>query len=253
MMHDGRGEAASHIRALRARLLAIDEGRPPRIITITSGARQEGKTTLSFNFGAALSEISRGRVLLIDGDVLKPSLHRMANLRPGTGLGDVLGPDPVLDDRIYETAVPQLDLLAARRPSDQDHYEEILSQNCGHLLNLVRRYYDYVVVDTPPVPAGSQAATFGKHSDGVLFVARLERTPREVVKRWIGELTESGSRVLGCVLMWRRHHIPGVIYRFFGTPPRYYYGDYRLRRGEWEDEEEQADGVQPNGAPAPGQ
>jgi len=222
MVRDRRGEAASQIRHVRARLLAMNNGNPPRVISVSSGTREEGKSTLVLNLGAALAEVDPGRVAVVDGDVRGPSLSRLANVDAQVGLREILTDNLSLEGRIYETAVPRLDIVPCLA-GDPAEYEGSLVQHCEQLLAKLRTLYSFVIVDTPPVMKSSQACTFAKHSDGVILVARLERTPREVVKRAADELRNAGGNVLGCVLTDRKHHVPRLIYRFFGTPSDYYY------------------------------
>jgi len=224
MVSDRLGEVASQIRALRAKILAMNDGNPPRIITVTSGTRAEGKSTVAINLAAALSEIESGRVLLIDADILRPNQHIIANVEAHTGLNDILADDQIpLDGNIYETAIRNLDLIPSRTMTDNKDAENVLHQHCGALLEKVRRHYAFVIIDTPPVMIGSQASTFGKKSDGVILVARLEQTPRHVVKRATEEMLASGASVIGCILTHHQHHVPNFIYSFFGTPPPRYY------------------------------
>ncbi len=230
-VHDPFGEVASQIRAVRARILASNDGKPPRVITVTSSARAEGKTTTALNLAAALSEVDPGRVVVLDGDLPAPGLHKLAGIEPQSGLVDVLNDALELAGRVYETQVPKLDVIPAQPGALEESTESLLSQNCARLLAGLRRRYSFVIVDTPPVLAASQACTFARHSDGTLLVAQLERTPRELVKRAAEELRHCGARVIGCVLTQRKHHIPDFLYRFFGTPPGYYYGYSRGRHG----------------------
>jgi capsular exopolysaccharide synthesis family protein len=229
MVHDKFGEVASQVRALRARLLGMHKGHPPRVITVTSGSREEGKSTVSLNLAAAFAEVTEGRVILVDGDLVAPGLHLMAGVDADTGINNVLDDGLVLDGNVYETSIPNLDLLPARPIGEEKAYEGELSQNCAALVKKLRQMYSFVVIDTPPVLAASQASTFAKHSDGVLVLARLEKTPREVVRRTVEELEHSGATIVGCVLTHRRHHIPNFIYRFFGSTPHYYYAYSRSR------------------------
>lgn len=224
MLSDRLGEVASQIRALRAKILAMNEGHPPRVLTITSGTRAEGKSTVTLNLATALSELESGRVLVIDGDILRPSQHLLANVTVETGLHEVLFDDDLpLDGNIYETAIHNLDLMPTRPITEDTDAESVLHRNCGPLLDKVRRHYAFVLIDAPPVMTGSQASTFGKKSDGVIMVARLESTPRHVVKRATEEIMASGAKVVGCILTQQKHHVPNFLYRFFGTPPPQYY------------------------------
>ena len=231
MRHDERGEAASQIRSIRARILASTNGALPRVITVTSSARKEGKTTIAMNLAAALAEVAAGRVVIIDGDLPSPGLDELANVQHTTGLNEILDNNLQFDGNVYETMIPGLDIIPARAMGSENNYEGVLSQRCGELVARLRQFYSHVIIDTPPVLAGGQAITFGKHSDGVLLVARLEKTQREVVKRAQEELERSGAKVLGCILTHRKHHVPDLIYRFLGTTPRAYYGYGRGRNG----------------------
>ena len=229
-----RMHVASQIRSLRARILATNDGNPPRVITLSSGTREEGKTTMAVNLASALCETDQGRVVVVDGDLLAPALHEVMGVRAETGLNEVLKNELELEGNVYETAIPRLDIVPCHLPDVDDEYERTLARDCKQLLTELRKRYSYVIIDTPPVLGGSQACTFGKHSDAVLLVVRLEKTPREVIKRAKEQLTQSGSNVMGCVLTHRKHHVPDFIYRLFGNRPgyysRYYYGSRRARR-----------------------
>lgn len=220
---DGGCAFSSQIRGLRAKIMAMNNGMPPRVLTITSGSREEGKTTVSMNLAAAFAEIHAGRVALVDGDLLQPCLHDALNVTVGEGLNEVLSDGLRLDGRVYETAIPNVDLLPAKYDANNKFIEAVLHSQCSNLFDQLRKMYAYVIVDTPPVLAGSPASAFGKNSDGVILVARLEKTPRHVVTRAQEELTNAGAKVVGCALTHHRHHVPNFIYRFFGTTPSNYY------------------------------
>lgn len=221
---DRLSEAASQIRAVRSKLMALNQGAPPRVIGITSGSRQEGKTTMAFNLAAALSEVDPGRILLIDGDTLRPNVHTLLGLNPRSGLSNILQAESLpLDGNVYETQIHNLDVIPTPFAITDHDQERQLHQNAPRLIARLRERYSFVIVDTPPVMVGSQAATFGKCCDGMLLVAKLEKTPRHVVKRAAEELFSAGVNVLGCILTNRKHHVPNLIYRFFGTTPSHYY------------------------------
>jgi len=228
LVHDKWGEAATQFRAVRSKLLAMNEGEPPRVLTITSGTRKEGKTTVSLNLAAALCEVTKGRVVVVDGDPRGPGVHLLANAEVDKDMFDILqGEKLSLDDAVYETAVPGLDIIPACNITELDGQAGLLANRCEALLSELRRFYSFIIVDTPPVIASSEACTFGLHSDGALLVARLEKTSREVTKRAAEELQHSGTKILGCILTHRQHHVPGAIYRLVGHTPQYYYQNYR--------------------------
>ncbi len=223
LFHDRVGQFASQMRSLRANIVALNSGAAPRVITVTSTGREEGKTTVCANLAAALGEVESGRIIIVDGDIVQPALHLTMNVRVQAGLRAVLQDGLKLDDRVYETAIPNVDILPSFGIGPDAGFEGPLHQRCGQLLALLRKHYAYVIIDTPPVLAGSPAATFAKHSDGVILIARLEKTRREVVKRTAVDLTDAGAKLIGCVLTHQKHHVPDAIYRFLGTTPAHYY------------------------------
>jgi capsular exopolysaccharide synthesis family protein len=227
---DSRGEVAAQVHDLCSRLMALKDSVPPRTITVTSASREEGKTTLAVNLAVALSELGGGRVVVVDGDLYAPDVHSLANLTVKTGLNEVLEDGLSLDGNVYETAIPNLDAIPARAIGKESRIDRQLDRSCPELLAMLRKHYAYVIIDTPPVLAGSLACTFGRHSEAVLLVARMEKTPRDVVRRALVVLTDSGSNVVGCVLTHRKHHIPNFIYGLFGSTP-YYYGRSRDKTG----------------------
>jgi len=229
LFHDRVGEFASRVRSLRANIVALNNGASPSVITVTSARREEGKTTVCANLAAALGEVETGRIIVVDGDILQPSLHLTMNVRVGPGLRAVLQEGLKLDGHVYETAIPNVDILPSFGMGPDEGLEGPLHQRCAQLLALLRKHYSYVIIDTPPVRAGSPAATFAKHSDGVILIARLEKTPSEVVKRTAKDLTDAGAKLLGCVLTHQKHHVPDRIYRLFGATPTHYYRYGRSR------------------------
>jgi capsular exopolysaccharide synthesis family protein len=223
LFHDRVGQFATQMRSLRANIVALNSGAPPRVITVTSAGRDEGKTTVCANLATALGEVETGRIVIVDGDIVQPSLHLTMNVRVQSGLRAVLQDGLKLDGHVYETAIPNVDILPSFGIGPDEGFEGPLHQRCAQLLALLRTHYAYVIIDTPPVLAGSPAATFAKHSDGVIIVARLEKTRREVVKRTVDDLNDAGAKLIGCVLTHQKHHVPDAIYRFLGTTPAHYY------------------------------
>jgi len=241
MFHERAGEAANQVRVLRARLLAIDDGRPPRVLTISSANSQEGKSTLALNLAIALAQVESRRVVLVDGDACGGGLSELAGIQATTGLADVLAGDLRLNGNVYRTAVEGLDVIPMALPPDDGHsdaalkseferyvsrFDRLLSQQCEGFVARLRDLYAFAIIDTPAALSSNHATVFGKHSDGVILVARLEHTRRQVVRRTCQELRDAGAKILGCVLTDRKDHVPEFVYRLFSPPRRSGYGRY---------------------------
>ncbi|MEF8788141.1 MAG: CpsD/CapB family tyrosine-protein kinase [Planctomycetota bacterium] len=227
MYHDKWGEAASQIRGMCHKLLGRIGEKRPQVITVTSGSRREGKTIMTLNLAAALAEAEEGRILVLDSDLRGPGIYRLANMKPDAGLPDILHGDVELDGNICETRIPRVDIISSPKTADLNGQQGLLAKRCRALLNRVRKHYSFILVDTPPVISSTEARIFGKEGDGVVVVARLEHTPREVVKRSVDELNNSGANVIGCMLTDRKDHVPDLLYRMLGhNPADYYYDRY---------------------------
>jgi len=271
MLDESAGDAANQFRVLRARLLAIDNGEPPRVLTISSANSREGKSTLALNLAIALAQVERRPVVLVDGDACGGGLSELAGIQATTGLADVLAGDLRLNGNVYSTSVEGLDIIPMALPPDDGHsdaalknefernvrwFDRLLSQQCEGLVAKLRELYAFVIIDTPAALASNHATVFGKHSDGVILVTRLEHTRRQVVRRTCQELRDAGAKILGCVLTDRKDHVPEFVYRLF-SPPRYSgygryssYGSY-VRGTSGPRAEEGEDGEAPEAAPEP--
>ena len=229
VLHERGSETTAQFRSLRTKLLAPGKRRMPKVMVVTSGSRGEGKTTVSINLAAAFAEGKHSKVLLIDADVYRPMAAELLNVDADPGVNHVLAEGLNLEGAIYRTAVPHLDLLPAVPDADAEGSEMDFEIGMAELLQRLRNHYDYVLIDTPPVIHTTHAAIIGKFADGVILVARAERTPRQVVARALDEIRNGGAQVLGCVLTHVRHHIPGFIYWVLGTSSDRYYS-YRTAR-----------------------
>jgi polysaccharide biosynthesis transport protein len=216
MFYNPSGRMANEFRFLRAKLLALNGRHPPRVITVSSAALSPAKTSFALNLGAALREVDRGRVLVIAGDPLCPALQWMANAKTDSVLKDIFSKTSISEAtsmNVYETAVPRLDIIPLGHPTDAPELERLLHQGWGKLLEKLRSHYSFIIIDTPPVTAASQASTFGIHSDGLILVAELGKTPRYVLAAALQTVAASGVTVLGCVFMAPRPKKRGRLFR----------------------------------------
>jgi receptor protein-tyrosine kinase len=163
----------------------------------------EGKTTLVSNLGFALAGIG-GRVLLIDGDMRRPQLHRIFDQVNGWGLSDVLRewnsiealPLKVL---VRKTTVPNLHLLPGGASAD-DIPGLLYSGQLTKLLARCREEFDYVLVDAPPCLEFTDAGHMARCADGLVLVVRAGCTERKTAQAAVQRLESDGTRVTGVIL-----------------------------------------------------
>jgi len=175
-----------------------------KVIVITSPEGGEGKTTIASNLAIALSQIDR-RVLLIDGDLRRPRLSSVFDLEASPGLIELLsGPCEELDtlpaSKLAHTIyIPQLLLL----PSGNRHAFDSRLLHSGQmqaLIRRVRREFDVVLIDSPPMVQISDARVLARWADGVLLVFRSGKTTLEIAMAAQRCFLGDGTRVLGTIL-----------------------------------------------------
>jgi capsular exopolysaccharide synthesis family protein len=185
-------------RSIRTNVLfsSADEG--PRLVVVTSSAPGEGKTAVSTNLSLALAQAGH-RVLLIDADMRKPRVHEVFSHPLGPGLSNLLVGDKQVSEAIHES--PQQGLWLMPAGTYPPNPAELLgSKKFRDLTVFLQQYFDWVIIDTPPVMAVTDASIAANLAHGVLFVVGAEMTSRRVAQRAVEQLEMSQAKFLGAVL-----------------------------------------------------
>jgi succinoglycan biosynthesis transport protein ExoP len=184
-------------------LLSANHMPAPRVLVVTSPQPREGKTTTVCNLGITLAA-SNKRVLLVDGDMRRPSLSQVFGGPNEVGLSNLLS-DPMyldgsaLDSVIQATPIPGLSILPSG-PGLQISTSLLTSPRLKMLLDQLKSKYDMVVVDTPPMLQIPDARIFAKLSDRVVMVVRAARTTRETAQSALQRLADDGVIAAATVL-----------------------------------------------------
>jgi len=195
--NDNSGTAEA-FRKLRTNLQFLAVDRPPRLIVVSSASPNEGKSTTAINIALALAEANH-RVVLVDGDLRRPSLANRLKLVGTVGLSTVLSGSAQLSEVLQETQFPGLAVLTAGT-SPPNPSELLGSGAAKNLLNELRSQFDYVIIDSSPLLAVTDAAILAAEADGVLVAVRAGKTKREQLEHTIGNLKDVGANLLGAVL-----------------------------------------------------
>jgi succinoglycan biosynthesis transport protein ExoP len=210
--------------------LAFSWGEKPCTLVVTSAAPREGKTLIATNLAATFAR-GGAKVLLVDCDIHRPRLHRVFKESRAPGLMDLLrmsgvpghplGSPAALSERlgaIRRTSVERLSLLPCG--ADPQSSPELLEPaTLRGLLHELRKDFDVIILDTPPVLVSADAATLAGSADGVLLVVRAGQTDRDAAELARLRVTSTGGKVLGAVL----NDPDGVVGRFGES---YYTYDY---------------------------
>ena len=234
-----QSQMAESYRALRTSLLLSNLGAPPKVIMITSALPQEGKTTTSINCAVVLAQ--KGiRVLLIDADLRRPSIHKTLGMGPRSGLSNVLTGSAKLQDAITRSPVlPNLSVLPAGTPPPNPA-ELLASTNMREVLDELRGQYDHIVIDTPPTLSVTDAVVLSPRADAIVLVIRSGQTTKQALRRSRDILMQVNAKVSGVLLNAVDLSSPDYYYyyEYQGKYSRYYRDD----EAHDTDDDEQDDG-----------
>jgi succinoglycan biosynthesis transport protein ExoP len=217
-----KSQMSEAYRALGTSILLSGDGEPPRLLMVTSALPEEGKTTTSINTAIVLSQ-QGGKVLLIDADLRRPSVHKAFDVQSEVGLGAVIaGKAKAEDVTLPHPEIPNLFIMPAG--SSVDNPAEMLgSEKMRELLVKLREQYDYIVVDTPPVLTITDAVRLSPRADAVLLVIRSGQTTKEALCRARDLLHQVNANVLGVVVNAVNLDSPEYYSYYSKYGNRYYY------------------------------
>jgi succinoglycan biosynthesis transport protein ExoP len=212
------GEGGSLIetyRLLRSNVQFASVDDPAQLLVVTSSMPGEGKSVTACNL-AAVAALNGRRVILIDADLRRPTLHEKFNLNWQPGLTNVLIGHSTLEEALQKTDVPELQILTSGHLPPNPS-ELLNSRAMQDLLQELRTKADLVIFDTSPILAAADAQVLAAEVDGVLFVVQ------------IGETRKSAVRVSGDLLRQARARVLGVVFNKIRLESRsmYGYGNYK--------------------------
>lgn len=212
-------------RALRTSLLLSQAEHPPQVILVTSALPREGKTTAAVNLAVTLAQLG-DRTLLVDSDLRKPGVRRALNLNVGKefGLSSYLAGVAPLD--AVTVPHPLISNLAAMPtgPIPPSPADLLSSHRMREALVSLRQRYKFIVIDSPPIMAATDAVIVSALADGALLVVRSGETPKEAFTRCRDLLVAVKCRLFGVVLNAVDSSAPDYYYSYRYYPYAYTYG-----------------------------
>jgi capsular exopolysaccharide synthesis family protein len=192
-----RSAYTEQFRALRTKILEAGERMQMRAIVVTSAGIAEGKTLTALNLAWLLAQTEGIRALVIDSDLRRPCATDYLGLEPRAGLSEVLGGELRLEDAIVRLEPAGLHLLPGGRPRD-DVAELLSGPSYARILSEVRRMFDYIIIDAPPLGIFTDANVLMSRADGGLLVVRAGKTRFSTVDKLLEQMPR--ERLLGVVL-----------------------------------------------------
>ncbi|HEY1401521.1 MAG TPA: polysaccharide biosynthesis tyrosine autokinase, partial [Terriglobales bacterium] len=221
-----QSQMAESYRALRTSLLLSNLGAPPKVIMVTSARPQEGKTTTSINSAIVLAQ--KGvRVLLVDADLRRPSIHKTLGMGPRSGLSNVLTGSATVQQTIATSPIlPNLFIMPAGTPPPNPA-ELLASSHMKDLLAQLREQFDHIVIDTPPTLSVTDAVVLSPRADATILVIRSGQTTKQALRR------------ARDILMQVNAHVAGVLLNAVDltSPDYYYYYEYQGKYSQYYQED----------------
>jgi protein-tyrosine kinase len=204
-----RGAEVEQFRSLRSHVYQARYDAPLKTILVASGMPSEGKSFIAANLAVSMARNSVHNVLLIDSDLRRPTLHTLLGAPNEVGLSDYLNESAEVIDILQRNLVEHeaknskpgglSNLTFISSGKSTEHSTELVANGrMKELIASVSPYFDWIVIDAPPVLVVSDAVEIARAADSVLLVARAAKTPYEVAQR--AQAAFSNSRVLGFVL-----------------------------------------------------
>ncbi|MFU0784644.1 MAG: non-specific protein-tyrosine kinase [Thermoanaerobacterium thermosaccharolyticum] len=185
-------------RTLRTNIQFSSFDKKIQTIMITSSGPGEGKSTTASNLAVVMAE-SGSSTILIDCDQRKPRLHKIFLTSNQTGLSDILAGKVVFEDAIKDVGVGNLTLLTSgTRPPNPS--ELMASRKMKKFIDELKNRYEYIIIDTPPVIAVTDAQLLSRYADGCLLVIASSQVEREAAIKAKGLLEKVNANILGTVL-----------------------------------------------------
>jgi capsular exopolysaccharide synthesis family protein len=192
-----RSAYTEQFRSLRTRILEAGERLQMRAFVVTSAGVAEGKTLTALNLAWLLAQTEGVRALVIDSDLRRPCATDYLGIDAKVGLSEVLGGQLRLEDAIVRLEPSGLHLLPGGRPRD-DVAELLSGPSYARLLTEVRRMFDYIIIDAPPLGIFTDANVLMSRADGGLLVVRAGKTRYSSIDKLLEQMPK--DRLLGVVL-----------------------------------------------------
>ena len=205
--------AAESYRTLRTNIQYSSYDKKIQTIVVTSAEAAEGKSTVSGNLALTFAQ-SNNKVILVDCDLRKPSLHKKFQISNLIGLSEVILGKESIEHAIQKRNDNLYVLTSGKIPPNPS--EMLASSAMNGLLNLLKEQFDVIILDSAPICAVTDAQVLSTRADGTIIVTRAERTKRDRVVEAKMLLDKVGANILGVVLQ-AVENTKGKYYYYYGS------------------------------------
>lgn len=215
--NDPRSHISEAYRLIRTNIEFSNVDKDIKTILITSSQPNEGKSTVISNLAATFASLENKKVLIMDCDLRNPSVHKMFGVSNLSGITDILTGQKDVDKCIEKTKVNNLDLLKVGKIPPNPS-EILLSNKMRNFMEVVKEYYDYIFIDSPPVGMVADASLLAQYADGTILLVGSNEADIEAAKISKERLESVNANILGAIL--NKFEADSKSYGYYN----YYYG-----------------------------
>lgn len=195
-----------------------------KVIEVTSAFASEGKSITAMNIAISFAQVGK-KVLLVDVDLRRPKVHKLINCKASPGFSNIIIGENTIDEVVRHEEALGIDVICSGNipPMSTSLLE---SETVAEFIETVRKEYDYVLLDTPPVSIVIDSCVLTKYSNGIIFVIRENFAKREKIIGAVNQLKFAGGKIVGFVLngIMQKNIVPIGGYKRYG---RYYKYNYK--------------------------
>lgn len=224
ILRNPRSALAEAYRVVRTNVLFSSAENTGRALLVSSVNPAEGKSTTVVNVAASLAQTGM-KVLVVDADLRRPTIHQHFGIQGSPGLSDLIVGKSSLAEAVRATSFKGIEVLPCGY-IPPNPAELLGSTAMSDILSGLRSRYDFVLIDSAPILAMADTPVLSRFTDGVVLVVAAERTPRPAIARTVDQLARVGGRIVGVILnrvdLERNSYYYG---HYYGEYYRSYYSD----------------------------
>lgn len=196
---DPKSPISEAYRTIRTNIEFSNLDKEIKTIVVTSSQQNEGKSTVIANLAVSFAGMEDKKVLVIEGDLRNPTVHRMFNVSNSHGITEILTGQKSFQECVYKTEVQGLDVITCGKIPPNPS-EMLASKKMKAFVESLKDYYDYIFIDAPPIGIITDAGIVSTYTDGTILIVASREADIDMVKIAKSRLEKVNANILGLVL-----------------------------------------------------
>ncbi len=186
-------------RSIRTNIEFSNIDKEIKTILVTSSQQNEGKSTVIANLAVSFAGMENKKILILEGDLRNPTVHRMFNISNTHGITDILTGQKSFDECVHKTEIEGLEVLTCGK-MPPNPAEMLASNKMKALIESLKDYYDYIFIDSPPIGIITDAGIISTYADGTILVVASKEVDIEMAQISKDRLEKVNANILGVIL-----------------------------------------------------